>query len=74
MIKAPIIIDNGSGVMKAGLGGDEKPTLNFNTYVGRPKHERIMLNANDQEIFIGSAAEKYKGLIKLSYPIEHGVV
>ena len=21
----------GSGVMKAGLGGDEKPTLNFNT-------------------------------------------
>jgi len=47
MIKAPIIIDNGSGVMKAGLGGDEKPALNFNTYVGRPKHERIMLNAND---------------------------
>lgn len=25
-------------------------------------------------MFIGSAAEKYKGVIKLSYPIEHGSV
>jgi centractin len=47
MIKAPIIIDNGSGVMKAGLGGDEKPTLKFNTYVGRPKYRQSMINAND---------------------------
>jgi len=31
--------------MKAGLGGEEKPALVFNSYVGRPKHEKIMINA-----------------------------
>ena len=33
-----------------------------------------MVNANDTERFIGQAAEKYRGLIKLTYPIEHGIV
>ena len=31
IIKAPIVIDTGSGVIKAGLGGEEKPSLIFNT-------------------------------------------
>jgi len=73
-IKAPIVIDIGSGKMKAGLCGDEKPSLIFNTYVGRPKHEKIMVNALEQDIFIGKNTEKYRGVIKLAYPIEHGVI
>lgn len=28
----------------------------------------------DTKMFIGEAAEKYRGLLKLSYPIERGVV
>jgi len=27
IIKAPIVIDNGSGVMKAGIAGDSEPAL-----------------------------------------------
>jgi len=33
-----------------------------------------MINAREQDLFIGQSAEKYKGVIKLNYPIEHGVV
>ena len=33
-----------------------------------------MINALEQDQFIGNQADKYKGVIKLSYPIEHGVV
>lgn len=43
--------------------------------VGTPKHEKIMVNALEQEYFIGKeATEKYKGVIKLRYPIEHGCI
>ena len=31
IIKAPIVIDNGSGIMKAGLGGESEPSLVFNS-------------------------------------------
>lgn len=75
MMQSAIVIDIGSGVMKAGLSGEEKPSLVFNTYVGRPKHEKIMVNALEQDYFIGKeATEKYKGVIKLKHPIEHGVI
>lgn len=53
IIKAPIVIDTGSGVIKAGLGGEEKPAVIFNNYVGRPKHERVMFTANEQDRYIG---------------------
>lgn len=74
IIKAPIVIDTGSGVIKAGLGGEEKPSVVFNNYIGRPKHERVMFTAQEQERFVGQQAEKFKGILKLSYPMEHGVV
>ena len=33
------------------------------------------VNGRDtQEIFIGKSAEKFRGLLKLCYPLEHGVV
>ncbi len=32
-----IVIDNGSGMMKAGIAGDEAPRVSFPTVVGRPK-------------------------------------
>ncbi len=36
----PIVIDNGSGILKAGFAGDEKPKSVFPSFVGRPKHVR----------------------------------
>ena len=70
--KQPVVIDNGSGVIKAGLSGDERPKMIFNNYVGRPKHSKVMLTTHDQDLFIGSECDKNKGLLKLSYPMSHG--
>jgi centractin len=39
----PVVIDNGSGVLKAGFAGGEKPKIVFGSTVGRPKHERTMI-------------------------------
>lgn len=38
----PVVIDNGSGVLKAGFAGVDKPRVVFRSYVGRTKHLRVM--------------------------------
>ncbi|GME82103.1 unnamed protein product [Ambrosiozyma monospora] len=71
----PIVIDNGSGTIRAGFAGDETPKINYSNVVGKPKYQRIMsssINQNDK--FIGSKAQSLRGLLKLQYPISHGVV
>jgi centractin len=42
--------------------------------VGRPKHIRIMAGALEGETFIGKKAQEFRGLLKIKYPMEHGVV
>jgi centractin len=70
----PVVIDNGSGVIKAGFAGDDSPKCFFPSYVGRPKHVRIMAGAVEGDVFIGRKAQELRGLLKIKYPIEHGIV
>jgi len=70
----PVVIDNGSGVMKAGFAGDETVKTMFPSYVGRPKHIRAMAGAAEGDTFVGSRAEDLRGILSLKYPLEHGVV
>lgn len=42
--------------------------------VGRPKHVRIMAGAVEGDTFIGRKAQELRGLLKIRYPIEHGIV
>ena len=42
--------------------------------VGRPKHVRIMAGAVEGDVFIGRKAQELRGLLKIKYPIEHGIV
>ena len=63
-------------MIKAGLAGEEKPTLEFNTYVGRPKHVKVMMTTSEKndDVFAGKDCDKYKGILTLNYPMRHGVV
>lgn len=45
-----------------------------NGSVGRPKHPRIMAGAIQDNLFIGRRAQELRGLLKIKYPMEHGVV
>lgn len=71
---APIVIDNGSGTIRAGFAGEDVPRCFFPSYVGRPKHVRTMAGALEGELFIGPQAQQYRGLFKINYPLEHGIV
>lgn len=70
----PVVIDNGSGVIKAGFAGEQAPKCVFGNFVGRPKHTRVMAGALEGDCFIGPKAQEYRGLLALKYPMEHGIV
>lgn len=70
----PIVLDNGSGTIRAGFAGEDAPKAYFPSYVGRPKHVRALAGALEGETFIGSRAQELRGLLKIRYPLEHGIV
>ncbi|KAK4934047.1 Centractin [Elasticomyces elasticus] len=70
----PIIIDNGSGTIRAGFAGADHPQTFFPSYVGRPKHVRVLAGAVEGDTFIGKKAQELRGLLKINYPLEHGIV
>ncbi|KAL3089483.1 hypothetical protein niasHS_006867 [Heterodera schachtii] len=70
----PVVIDNGSGVVKAGFAGEQSPKCVFGNFVGRPKHVRVMAGALEGDVFIGPKAQEHRGLLSLKYPMEHGIV
>lgn len=69
----PIMIDNGSGFMKAGQSGEEVPSNVFPSVVGRAKYGQIV-GQSDKDMFIGKDAIQKRGVLSLSYPVAAGVV
>jgi actin-related protein len=69
-----IVIDNGSGVIKAGLSGDNMPSVKFPSIVGRPRSDKQMIGVETKAEYIGDEAQKMRGVLNLSYPIESGIV
>ena len=69
-----VCIDNGSGMIKAGLAGDDAPRSVFSTVVGRPKVQGLMVGLDQKEVYVGSEALQKRGVLKMDHPIEHGIV
>ncbi len=72
----PVVIDNGTGVLKAGFAGGDRPKVIFSSAVGRPKHVRMMPGGalEGQDLFVGAKLQEHRGAFRVSYPMEHGVV
>lgn len=68
-----VVIDNGSGMIKAGIAGDDAPRVYFPSVVGVPKYDKLH-GADDKSHYIGQDAINKKGVLTLEYPLENGIV
>ena len=67
-----LVVDNGSGTLKAGFAGDDSPRAIFPSLIGRPRNQSLMVDAKDA--YIGNNAQMKRNMLTLKYPIEHGIV
>jgi actin, other eukaryote len=71
---SPIVLDNGSGMVKAGFAGDDAPRVVMPSVVGRPKYSAGMIGMGHKSLYVGDDAQAKRGILALKYPISHGEV
>jgi len=59
--------------MKAGFAGEDAPKAMFPALIGRPKFATA-IGAGDKTEYVGDEANNKRGVLKLSFPIENGIV
>jgi actin-related protein len=69
--KRTLVIDNGSGTIKAGISGENAPRWVFPSLVGRPRQNGDVLK---EEFYFGKEAEEKRFALSVSHPIQKGVI
>ncbi|KAJ5068632.1 actin-10-related [Anaeramoeba ignava] len=69
-----IVIDNGSGMIKAGFAGKDKPKTFFSSIIGRPRNSGDKIEKEEKEYYIGEEAQSKRDILSLNYPIERGII
>ena len=70
MADQAVIIDNGSGFVKAGFAGDDTPRAVFPSIVGK----RLNPVSAGQNTYVGDEAQAMSRILTISHPLENGIV
>jgi actin-related protein len=69
-----VVIDNGSGIIKAGFADDKIPRSTFPSIVGTPKTTRTIFGSSDNNYYVGDDAVHHSAILSSNSAIEHGEV
>ncbi|KAF7239366.1 Actin-related protein T2 [Varanus komodoensis] len=69
-----VVIDNGSGVCKAGFSGEVGPQKVIASVLGCPRSKLSLSKAKQKECYIGEEAQSKREALALRYPIEGGFI
>lgn len=70
----PVVIDNGSGLLKAGFADDDAPKHVFPTVIGKPKSPGVLVGMDQKDHYIGEEALSKRNVLILDEPIQQGVI
>jgi actin-related protein len=66
-----IVIDNGSGVVKAGLAGEAIPSVIFPSVIGQPFQQE---DPTEEVLYVGDGVAPLAGGVKVRYPLAEGKI
>ena len=72
--EAAVVIDNGSGFIKAGLSGEDCPRINEPTVIGVPKNPGIMLGMDQKDFYVGHEAVDKAIFLNMYEPVVNGYI
>ena len=72
----PLVLENGSANSNAGFAGNNLPDTVFPSVVGRPRYKSVMVvrQENTSQHYVGDEALSKRGVLNLTYPMNHGIV
>ncbi|KAI4876945.1 hypothetical protein NFI96_018315, partial [Prochilodus magdalenae] len=70
----PVVLDTGSGLVKAGFADQDLPSVIFPTAVGLPKYEEVMSGSAERDMYVGHDAQHMRGVLTLHYPMKNGII
>jgi actin len=69
-----IIMDIGSGHLKAGFARNDQPKSYVPMIVGKPKAPGIMVGMDQKDAYFGHEAVSKKSMLNISEPVQAGVI
>ena len=70
----PIVIDIGSGTLKAGFSSDDAPKCIFPTIIGKPKAPGVLVGMDQKDCYVGNEAFAKKSLLIIEEVVQKGII
>ena len=76
MLRAALVVDAGTGSVRAGRAGEDHPTAELPTAVGRPRHRRVMGGGalDGDDAVTGAQLRAHRGALSVARPMERGLL